>query len=119
MVTLRESFRSIVLSRVTVWGKRLMGRNGHAQLPGNVEAYLQKEFGLPVEEMVNLRCVKRQGNFAGAPAEFIRLFDPARARAKGIAISGYHDLDRNPELVLFEGHTFKGKEGTLYLRKTK
>ena len=94
-----------------------MERSGSLQWPENVLAYLEKKFWLLPRDMVALRCVRRRGSFGGLPANFIRICDQAMACEQGIIIKGYRDLDKHPDLVLFEGHIFQ--DGTVHLRRRK
>ena len=49
------------------------------------------------------------------PVDLVRLCDRAKAYEQGIIVKGYYDLDKHPELVLFEGYILKS--GTVHLRK--
>lgn len=82
-----------------------------------MQAYLQKEFRLPLEQVARLRCVGRGGSFAGYPVTFIRIFDGVKAHVNGHAIKCYRDLDRHLELTLFEGQVYR--DGKVYLEKKK
>ena len=109
-------FKSL-LGKVTGGDKRSAGRNGSRQLAENVLAYLKEEFRLLPIDVVALRCVSHRGSFAGMPAKFIRIFDGVKACEQGVAVESYRDLDKHPELVLFEGHILG--VGTVCLTKTK
>jgi len=104
-----------VLTRVFGLGKKPMERNDYVQWPANMLPYLEKEFHLLPKDMAALLCVGRRGSLRGLPVNFVRVCNRATAHEQGIIIRGYHDLDKHPELVLFEGHIFKG--GTMHLRK--
>jgi len=104
-----------VLSRVVEWSKKSVERNDYVQWPTNMLPYLEREFHLLPKDMAALQCVGRRGALGGLPVNFVRVCNRAMAREQGIIIKGYHDLDKHPELVLFEGHMFKG--GTVHLRK--
>jgi len=105
-----------LLSKVAALGKRSVGGNGHGRLPGNVLAYLEREFHLLPKDMLTLRCIGRRGSIAGSPTMFIRIFDYT-ASERDIAVKDYRDLDKHPKLVLFEGHVFGG--GVVYLKKNR
>jgi hypothetical protein len=104
-----------LLNKVVGWGKWSAERNSRVQWPANVLDYLEKEFRLLPKDMATLRCVSsHMESFGGQPARFIRVFDSATAYKQNISIKSYHDLDKHPGLILFEGHIFNG--GTVYLR---
>ena len=89
--------------------------HGSIQWPENVLAYMEKEYCLLPKDMVALRCVRRRGSFGGLPAYFVRVCDQVMAHEQGVILEGYRDLDKHPELVLFEGHVLES--GPVYLRK--
>lgn len=103
-----------LLIKVVGWGKRSAERNGREQWPANVLDYLEKEFRLLPKDMATLRCVSHREPFGRQPARLIRLFDWAAAYQQNIIIRSYHNLDKHPEFVMFEGHIFNG--GPVYLR---
>ena len=102
-------------NKVDVWGRRSATRKVRVQWPENMLDYLEREFHLLPKDMVALRCVRRRGSFGGVPASFVRICDEVRASERGVTVRSYRDLDKYPELVLFEGHVFPG--GTVYLEK--
>lgn len=109
MVTLFES----LMSKVPVWVKRSARADGHIELPQRVQAYLEKEFQLLPKDMAALQCVARKGSFQAMPAKFIRIFDKAKARERGVIVKGYRDLDHHRDLVLFHGHI--ERDGTVHI----
>ncbi len=111
MATLFE----LLLNRVDGWGRGSARRKHRVQWPENMLDYLEKEFHLLPKDMVALRCVRRRGSFGGVPANFVRICDQVTASERGIMVRGYRDLDKHPELVLFEGHVFSG--GMVCLKK--
>ena len=60
--------------------------------------------GVTVDVLQNLRRVERNGEVEDKSATMIRIFDPAAADKKGIAIDDYQSLDNHPELILYEGY---------------
>lgn len=105
----------LLLGRVVGWEKRAVERKGHVPWPENVLACLEKEFCLLPKDMATLRCVSYQGPLGRLPAIPVRVYDQARAYGQGIIVRDYHDLDKRPEFVLFEGYILK--DGTVHLRK--
>ena len=111
MVTLLES----LLGKAARWGSWLAEGHGHVQWPENVLDYLEKEFHLLPKEMAALQYVERRRSIGRLHAHFIRVCDRVVAQERGISIRGYRDLDKYPELVLFEGYVLEG--GLVHLRK--
>ena len=101
------------MSKVPVWGKRSASADGHIELPKRVQVYLEKEFQLLPKDMAALQCAARKGSFQGTPADFVRIFDKAKARERGVTVKGYRDLDYHRDLVRFHGHIVK--DGTVHL----
>jgi hypothetical protein len=54
-----------------------------------------------------LAVVESRGSYAGRKVTYFRVFDSARAAARGVAIHAYGDLDTHPNLVLRSGHIEK------------
>jgi len=104
-----------LLSKVVGWCKQSTERNDCVHWPDNVLPYLEKEFRLLPKDMLSLRSVSCPGLFGGMPVNLVRLCDRAKAYEQGIIVKGYYDLDKHPELVLFEGYILKS--GTVHLRK--
>ena len=93
------------------------GGNGHKRLPEDLHDHLRKEFRLTGEDMASFCCVCQQGKFAGLPVRYVRIFDHNSASKLGTTVAKYTDLDKKPELVLFDGHIFKS--GAVCLNKKK
>jgi hypothetical protein len=51
-----------------------------------------------------LSVVESRGPYAGRTVRYIRVFDPARTRERGLTIRSYRDLSAHPGLVLRTGH---------------
>ncbi|MFC1982098.1 hypothetical protein ACFLUN_01305 [Chloroflexota bacterium] len=106
-----------LLKKAASLSQHLSVVNGYAQWPENVLSYLENKFHLRPNDMVYLRCVIDRKSRNGIPVNFIRIFDRTKSYEQGVIIKRYHDLDRHPELVLFEGHILRN--GTVYLNKKK
>ena len=89
--------------------------NGSSRWPENVLPYLENKFHLLPKEMLHLQCTRYQRKRNGMSMDFIRIFDRERAFEQGVNVRKYRDLDRHPQLVLFEG--FILKNGTVHLHK--
>jgi hypothetical protein len=48
--------------------------------------------------------VERRGRHERRPVTYIRIFEPAWARALGVDVQGFDDLDAHPSLILKSGH---------------
>ncbi|MBI2866037.1 MAG: hypothetical protein HYX99_01580 [Chloroflexi bacterium] len=102
-------------SRLWKWMplQALSGRRQEQQLPTELASRLREKFSLTPEQLAGLGYVGRGGTFAGAPVRFLRVYDQAEARAKGLRIGDYGTLDQHRELVLYEGHIFR--DGLVHL----
>lgn len=107
-------FESLV-SNIVGWSKKSAQRNDCVYWPQHMLACLEEKFHLLPKDMAVLRCIGRQGLLGGLPVSFVRIFNRAKAYEQGIIVEDYRDLDKHPELVLFEGHILKN--GTVHLRK--
>ena len=76
-----------------------MGLGGSA-----VWNYMKKRYGLSGEEMVLLRRVESEGTVGSYTVNMVRIFDPATANEKRVAIEDYRSLDFFPDLILYEGY---------------
>lgn len=65
--------------------------------------------------MAALQCVVQRGSLGGLPVNFVRLCDRTMTHERRVNVKSYRDLDKHPELVLYEGHIFK--EGIVHLKK--
>lgn len=79
--------------------KGVMGLGGSA-----VWVYMNNQYRLNGDAMVLLRRVESEGTVGDKPVTMIRIFDPATAKEKDVAIEDYHSLDNNPDLILYEGY---------------
>lgn len=62
--------------------------------------------GLPrgVDRPSALAVVEQAGRYDGRTVTFIRIFEPTWARALGVDVRAFDDLDAHPDLVLKSGH---------------
>jgi len=66
--------------------------------------HMAKRHGLTLDILRNLRLVECNGVVGDKPVIMIRVFDPAAADKKGVAIEDYESLDGYPKLVLYAGY---------------
>jgi hypothetical protein len=74
--------------------------------------------GLPPgcnDPTTTFRVVERQEKYSGRKVTQVRIFDPARAEARGVAVGAYDDLDAHPDLVLWTGHV--EQDGTVNITR--
>lgn len=62
--------------------------------------------GLPlgVDRPSALAVLERRGRYEHRPVTHIRIFEPAWARALGVDLRRFDDLDAHPALILKSGH---------------
>ena len=74
--------------------------------------------GLPPgcdDPAATFRVVERQEKYSGRKVTQVRIFDPAQAAARGVAVGAYGDLDAHPDLVLWTGRV--EQDGTVNLTR--
>ena len=99
--------------------------NGEARrLPKPIQEYMKHRFLLLPEYLGLLRCFEFQGEVHDKQVRRISIFSPEGAREKQVSIKTREDLEKHPELLLFEGYV--DKLGNAYaadrrapVRKTK
>jgi hypothetical protein len=76
------------------------------EIEGGLWGHLVSVHKIDVDTISNtLRCVEREGMLNDkVPVKFVRIFKPAEAQAKSVAIEGWETFDQHPELVHFEGY---------------
>ena len=74
------------------------------KIEGSLWGYMVSQQKVVVDILQNLRRVERDGVVGGKPVTMIRIFDPAAAKEKGVAIDNYESLDSHPELILYKGY---------------
>jgi hypothetical protein len=80
------------------------------KLSPQVKAYMEHKFDLIPEYLSELRCFQHQGLFKEKPVTYLRIFNPWHTKERGVALMAYDDLDRYPELILYEGHIAENGE---------
>jgi len=73
------------------------------KIDGALWGYMVSQ-GVIVDILQNLRRVERDGAVGGKQVIVIRIFHPAIADKRGVAIEDYDSLDSHPELILYEGY---------------
>jgi hypothetical protein len=94
-----------------------LGGEGSQDIPAWAYMYLVTTLKVAPESLTGLRSVKRTGFWEGKRVSFIRIYDP-RASEEVWEVKDFTSLDRNPELVLYEGYCAKGS-GRIFLQRGK
>ena len=94
---------------------RMNGKNGNGKLTGKLLDYLENKYNLLPHDMVNLRVVKSKGSLGKIPACLLRVYDQETSVRNGVHIRLYNDLDKRPDLILYEGYILEG--GFVYITK--
>jgi len=74
--------------------------------------------GLPPgcdDPITAFRVVERQEKYSGRKVTQVRIFDPSKAEARGVAVGAYDDLDAHPDLVLWAGRV--EQDGTVNITR--
>ena len=74
--------------------------------------------GLPPgcnDPVTTFRVVERQEKYSGRKVTQVRIFDPAKAGARGVAVGAYDNLDAHPDLVLWTGRV--EQDGTVTITR--
>lgn len=77
---------------------------GVKEIAGRVWGHMLIQHGVTVDILQNLRRVECDGVVEDKPVIIIRIFDPAAAGKKGVAIEDYDSLDGHPDLILYGGY---------------
>ena len=59
--------------------------------------------------------VEREEKYSGRKVTQVRIFDPSKAEAHGVAVGAYDDLDAHPDLVLWAGRV--EQDGTVNITR--
>ena len=92
------------------WRKRGTEQKGEKkkavkEIVGPLLWHMVTKHGVTVDVLQNLRRVEqRERVVGGKQVIMIRIFDPASANEKGVAIDDHESLDSHPELILYEGY---------------
>ena len=80
------------------------GKNGSGRLSGKLLDYLEHKYQLLPKDMLSLRVVKSKGSLGNQTVYYIRVYDQDESARNGINIKTYNDLDRRPNLILYDGY---------------
>jgi len=83
-------------------GKNKKNRNG--RLTAKLLEYLESKYLLCPQEMLRLRVVQSTGLLGNRAACFIRIYDQETSVRNGIFIRTYEDLDKRPDIILYNGY---------------
>jgi len=94
-------------------GLHLGHRGGPRKLPKPVHDYMRQRFGALPEYLETLQCFEFEGAVNGKKARRFRIYSPGSARQKKVRIAQLSDLEKNPELLLYEAYI--DEEGKAYV----
>ena len=97
--------------------RRTAGRHRKVALPVSVVSRLERSFHLSPAEMLTLGTVERRGPLGTQSVRYIRVYDRAETSRRGVRVNGYHDLDKHPEMIVFDGYVAPGGQAYLKLRR--
>jgi len=83
---------------------RMNGKNGNGKLSAKLLDYLESKYQLLPQDMLSLRVVKSKGSLVNQTAYYIRVYDQDKSARNGAYIKTYNDLDRRPNLILYNGY---------------
>ena len=107
------------LGRLTGWCKKQKRIDRDwPLLPYHVHTRLITEYKLTTEDVSNLRCVYVGGwRLRHNSSVSLLIFNVVEARAQGITVTDFRDLQRHPDLVRFRARLYKGK--VAYMRRVR
>ena len=93
----------------------LFGKKIIKEIPDGTWRHLVNKYNIDVDTISKeLRCVEREGVLnGGEPVTFLRVFKPAEAKQRRIAVTGWDTFDEHPDLILFEGYLTRANEAHL------
>ena len=94
---------------------RRNGRNGNGKLSAKLLDYLESKYQLLPREMLSLRAVRSKGWLGNIPVYFIRIYDREESVRNSIHVKTYHDLDKQPALILYSGYILEND--SVYITK--
>lgn len=75
---------------------------------------MRRRFGVLPEYLENLRCFEFEGAVIDEKVKRYRIYSPTKARQQHkITIAGLSDLEKHPDMLLYEGYI--DKEGKAYV----
>lgn len=75
------------------------------KLPAPVRDYMSSRYNLITEYLERLRCIEIDGVVNGRQVRRVRIFSPHRAHELNLIINCNDELEKHPEILLFEGYT--------------
>lgn len=80
-------------------------KNQSKRVPKYLQEYMRRKFMLSQQYLAELRCIEYQDVINGQPVGCFRIFKPQMTWEQHIPVSDKADLERHPELILFEGYS--------------
>ena len=74
------------------------------RLPKAIHDYMRHRFTLLSEYLELLRCFEYLGQVNGKQVKRISIFSPDKAQEKQLLIRTRQDLEKHPEMLLYEGY---------------
>ena len=74
------------------------------RIPEPVQDYMRHRFLLLPKYIDMLRCFECDGVVQDNNVRFLRVFNPRIARERGISVKTGSDLEKHPDMLLFEGY---------------
>jgi hypothetical protein len=82
----------------------LRHRSEVRRLPKAIQDYMRHRFILLPEYLELLRCFEHDGQVNGKQVKRISIFSPDKAQEKQILIRTRQDLEKHPDMLLYEGY---------------
>jgi hypothetical protein len=79
-------------------------RSEAKKLPKPVQEYMKHRFHFLPEYLDTLKCFEYSSQVNGKSVRRLRIFSPARAQEQHFIINSNLDLERHPDLLLYEGY---------------
>ncbi|MBC8275248.1 MAG: hypothetical protein H8E40_09810 [Chloroflexi bacterium] len=83
------------------------------KLPKPISDEIRRRFRMLPEYLDTLRCFEFTGTVNGKQVKRIRIFSPILVKQQNITITDLSDLEKHPNMLLFEGYI--DREGETYV----
>ena len=74
------------------------------KVPESLKEYMRERFMLRPEYIDGLRCFEQEGTFYEEAVTQVRIFNLVWAKKLGLSIRDGSDLERHPEVLVFDGY---------------
>jgi len=94
-------------------------RNGHSKkLPRPIHDFMRRRFGVLPEYLENLRCFEFEDAVNDKKVKRYRIYSPTKAQQHKITIAGMSDLEKHPDMLLYEGYIDKERRAYVADRRS-